>query len=221
MDAPVLTPSLPSAAKPLLRGWLHLATAPLAALAGAPLVLSSPDLPARVAAMIFAASAVTLFGVSAAYHRGTWGPRARGVLRRLDHSAIFLVIAGTYTPFAVLLLPARSAVLLLGVVWTGAIAGVLFRVFWVAAPRWLYTPMYLALGWTAVWFLPQFAAGGPAVLALVVTGGVLYTVGAVAYAVRRPDPFPRVFGYHEVFHACTVLAFAAHVTGVALAASAG
>jgi hemolysin III len=193
-------------------------TAPVAAVVGLVLVTVAPTGPARAASAIFAASAVLLFTVSAVYHRGRWTPAVAGVLRRLDHSAIGIVIAGTYTPFAVLLLPPRTATVLLSVVWAGALGTVLFRTLWVRAPRWLYTPLYILLGWAAVWFLPAFAAGGgAAVTALVVAGGLLYTVGALAYALRRPDPAPRVFGYHEVFHAFTVTAFAAHVTGVLLA----
>ncbi|MGF1662038.1 MAG: hemolysin III family protein [Kineosporiaceae bacterium] len=204
--------------KPLLRGWIHLVTAPLAVVAGAVLVTIAPSGAARTASAVFATSAVLLFTVSAVYHRGRWTPAVSGVLRRLDHSAIGVVIAGTYTPFAVLLLPPRTAVILLSVVWAGAVGIVLFRTLWFRAPRWLYTPLYILLGWAAVWFLPQFhAGGGAAVLTFVVVGGVLYTVGALAYALRRPDPLPRVFGYHEVFHAFTVAAFAAHVVGVAMA----
>jgi hemolysin III len=193
-------------------------TAPVAVVMGLVLVTVAPPGPARAASAIFAASAVLLFTVSAVYHRGRWTPAVAGVLRRLDHSAIGIVIAGTYTPFAVLLLPPRTATVLLSVVWAGALGTVLFRTLWVRAPRWLYTPLYILLGWAAVWFLPGFAAGGgAAVTALVVAGGLLYTMGALAYALRRPDPAPRVFGYHEVFHAFTVAAFAAHVTGVLLA----
>jgi hemolysin III len=139
------------------------------------------------------------------------------VLKRLDHANIFLIIAGTYTPFAVVLLPEGPARTLLWIVWSGALAGVAFRVLWVGAPRWLYVPVYVALGWVAVAYLPQFADAGPAVLALVVAGGLLYTAGGVVYGLRRPDPSPRWFGFHEVFHALTIVAFAAHCTGLALA----
>lgn len=226
MDTPLpepLPPASPAraaavAAKPLLRGWIHLVTAPLAVAAGITLVTIAPSGPARTASAVFAASAVLLFTVSAVYHRGRWTPAVAGVLRRLDHSAIGLVIAGSYTPFAVLLLPPATAAVLLSVVWSGAVGIMLFRTLWFRAPRWLYTPLYVLLGWAAVWFLPQFhAGGGAAVLTFIVVGGLLYTVGALAYALRRPDPLPRVFGYHEVFHAFTVVAFAAHVAGVALA----
>ena len=161
--------------------------------------------------------ALVLFTVSAVMHRGRWSPRANLFLRRLDHSSIFLLIAGSYTPYATLLLPAEEARLLLGLVWGGAVLGILFRVFWVGAPRWLYTPIYIVLGWTAVWFLPGlYETGGLLVVGLLAAGGLLYSGGAVVYALKRPDPVPHVFGFHEIFHAATVLAFACHFAGVAL-----
>jgi hemolysin III len=163
--------------KPHLRGWLHLGTFPLALVAGALLTVLAPAGERRAAVAVFGVSAALLFGVSALYHRGRWGPRAAAVLKRLDHANIFLIIAGTYTPFAVVLLPAGPARTLLWIVWSGAVAGVAFRVLWVGAPRWLYVPVYVALGWVAVAYLPQFADAGPAVLALVVAGGRLYTAG--------------------------------------------
>lgn len=202
----------------MLRGWLHAGTAPLALLAGIVLMVLAENPTQRLAVAVFAGTTTALFAVSATFHRGTWGPRAAAVLRRLDHAGIFLVIAGTYTPYAVLLLPERTARVLLAVVWGGALLGVLFRVLWLRAPRWLYTPVYIALGWAAVFVLPDFVAGGrPVVLALAVVGGVLYTVGGIVYALRRPDPFPRWFGFHEVFHALTVVAFVVHSVGVGLA----
>ncbi len=204
--------------RPRLRGWLHAATAPVAVATGAVLIALAQGPAQRVAVTIFAVSASMLFVVSATFHRREWGPRAAGVLRRLDHASIFLVIAGTYTPFAVLLLPPGTARTLLAVVWGGAVLGVLFRVLWLRAPRWVYTPAYLVLGWAALAVLPEFVRGGrPVVLTLVVTGGVLYTIGAVVYGVRRPNPSPRWFGFHEVFHAFTVAAFGVHAAGVALA----
>ena len=203
--------------KPHLRGWLHLATFPLAVAAGALLTLLAPAGQHRAAVGVFGASAALLFGVSALYHRRHWGPRAMAVLKRLDHANIFLIIAGTYTPFAVVLLPEGAARTLLWIVWSGALAGVAFRVLWVGAPRWLYMPVYVALGWVAVAYLPWFADAGPAVLTLVVAGGLLYTAGGVVYGLRRPDPSPRWFGVHEVFHALTVVAFGAHCAGLALA----
>ncbi len=193
---------------------------PVALIAGAVLVAASPPGSARWVTAIFTVCAATLFGVSALYHRGTWSEHARMVLKRLDHSSIFLIIAGSYTPYAVLLLPTSTARTLLLIVWLGAAAGIAFRVFWVGAPRWLYTPIYIALGWVAVWFLPAFAeSGGPVVVGLLIGGGLLYSIGAVAYALKRPNPVPGVFGFHEVFHALTLVAFAAHFAGVAVVVS--
>jgi hemolysin III len=210
--------TLAETVKPRLRGWVHAGTFPLSVVAGIVLVLLSPDA-ARTPNAVFAVTAALLFGVSALYHRGRWSPRAHGVLKRLDHANIFLIIAGTYTPFTVLLLPPGRARLLLWIVWAGALAGVAFRVLWVGAPRWLYVPVYIALGWVAVAFLPDFLrTGGVAVLALVVAGGLLYTLGGLVYGIKRPDPSPRWFGFHEVFHVLTVLAFLAHYVGVSIAA---
>lgn len=207
-----------AAVKPHLRGWLHAGTFPIAVAAGIVLVALAPTTAGRVSAAVYTVTAALLFGTSALYHRGTWSPRVQLLLKRLDHSNIFLIIAGSYTPFAALLLPPGRARTLLFVVWAGAIAGVLFRVFWVGAPRWLYTPVYIALGWVAVIYLPDFLrAGGPALLTLVVVGGALYTVGAVVYALKKPNPSPRWFGFHEVFHSFTILAFVAHYVGVSLA----
>lgn len=208
--------------KPKLRGWLHAGTFPLAVALGAVLVLVSPPGRVQVASAVFAVTASLLFGVSALYHRLDWGPRASGILKRIDHANIFLIIAGTYTPFSVLLLDPGPARTLLWIVWTGALIGVAFRVLWVGAPRWLYVPVYLALGWVAVVYLPEFWAGGRPALAfaLVLVGGAFYTAGGIIYGIRRPDPSPRWFGFHEVFHALTVAAFLAHWTGAVLAVGA-
>lgn len=211
--------------KPHLRGWLHLGTAPLALVAGLVLIVLSPTASTRVGSAIFVASALVMFSVSAIYHRGTWSPRVWAFLRRFDHSNIFILIAGSYTPFTLLFLHGSDRWLLLGVVWGGAILGVLFRIFWTSAPRWLYVPIYIALGWAAVFFIPDFAAGADrfstgvavAVLILVAAGGVLYTLGAVVYGFKRPNPSPRWFGFHEVFHTFTILAFATHYVGVSVA----
>jgi hemolysin III len=199
-----------AAVKPHLRGWLHAGMVPLAIVAGIVLIALAPTTQARIAAAVFSVSAWLLFGTSAVYHRGNWSPRVAGVLKRMDHSNIFLIIAGTYTPFS-LLLPGDQARTMLLIVWTGALAGVLFRVFWVSAPRWLYTPVYVALGWVAVFYLgPMLRSGGPAVVTLIAVGGLLYTVGALVYGIKRPNPSPRWFGFHEIFHALTVAAFAVH-----------
>lgn len=217
MTAPHPTPS--ATAKPRLRGWLHAAMFPAALVAGVLLTALADTAAGRVACAVYTLTACLLFGVSALYHRGRWGPRASAVLRRLDHANIFLIIAGTYTPFTILLLDGARQQLLLWVIWGGALAGIAFRVCWVGAPRWLYTPCYLALGWTAVFFLPDFLrAGGLVVLLLVVAGGVLYSVGGVVYGLRRPDPWPRWFGFHEVFHSFTLAGFVVHFVGVSLVA---
>jgi hemolysin III len=206
------------AVKPRLRGWIHAGMAPVVVAAAIVLVALSPTTPARVANAVFGVTAVLLFGTSAVYHRGRWSPRVAGVLRRLDHTNIFLIIAGTYTPLTVLLLDRPTNRNLLVIVWTGALAGLLMRVLWLGAPRWLYVPIYVALGWVAVWFLPDFAeAGGSAVLWLVVAGGVAYTLGAVVYGLKRPNPSPRWFGFHEVFHSFTVVGFTCHYIAASIA----
>ena len=190
---------LVAAVKPRLRGWLHAGTFPLALAAGIVLIVLAPEGKARISAVVFTMTAALLFGTSAVYHRGTWSARVSGVLKRLDHSNIFLIIAGSYTPFAVTLLPWDQARTLLFIVWGGAIGGVLFRVFWVGAPRWLYTPIYVALGWVAVFYFgPMLHFGGPAIVSLIVAGGLLYTLGAVVYGTKRPNPSPRWFRFHEV-----------------------
>ncbi|MGC5628653.1 PAQR family membrane homeostasis protein TrhA [Georgenia sp. Z1344] len=205
-------------AKPLARGWIHLVTAPIALVVGLALVVTAPTLTARVTCAVFALTAVQLFATSAIYHRGTWRPRLATLLRRLDHTNIFLLIAGTYTPLAAILLPPRTATILLSVVWSGALLGTLSRMFWLSAPRWVYTPVYVALGWVAVWFMPDFwHTGGPAVVWLLAAGGLAYTLGAVAYALKRPNPAPRVFGFHEIFHVGTVLGWGCHAGAVAVA----
>lgn len=203
--------------KPKLRGWLHLGMTPLALAGGIVLVALSPTTLTRVGSGIFAATALLLFAVSAVYHRGNWSPRVHAVLKRLDHSNIFLLIAGSYTPFTLLLLEGRDRITLLTLVWTGAILGVLFRVFWANAPRWLYTPIYIALGWAAVFYAPDFASGAVAVITLLAVGGLLYTVGGVVYGLKRPNPFPRWFGFHEVFHAFTIAAFVCHYVAASIA----
>ena len=211
--------------KPRLRGWLHLGIAPLTLAAGIVLIAHSPDTLTRVGSAAFIGTALILFTVSAIYHTGTWSPRVWAFLRRFDHANIFLLIAGSYTPFSLMLLEGTQRVALLATVWAGAILGVLFRVFWTDAPRWLYVPIYLALGWAAVFFAPGFMHGAAdrfgvdtatAVLTLLVAGGALYTLGGVVYGFQRPDPWPRWFGFHEVFHSFSILAFASHFVGVSL-----
>jgi hemolysin III len=201
--------------KPRLRGRLHAVVAPLAAIAGLIQVVLAPSAAARLTSAVFCFGSVLLFSVSAAYHTRTWPERTRVRLKRWDHANIFVLIACSYTPFAVLMLPASAARLLLLVVWTGALLGAAFQVLWVHAPRWLYVPIYVGLGWAAVFWAHDFAAAGhPAVLVLIVLGGVFYTIGAVVYGLKRPDPAPAWFGFHEIFHTMTIAAFLAHYLGV-------
>ena len=200
---------------PKLRGWLHAAMFPLAAVTGAALVVSAPTEAGRSASAVFASTAMLLFGVSALLHRGSWSPRVEDGLRRFDHANIYLIIAGTYTPFAVLALPQDQGRTLLLIVWSGATAGVILRVFWTTAPRWLTTSLYVLVGWIAVFFLPGLIEGaGIAAVILIIIGGLLYTIGAVVYATKRPDLSPEWFGFHELFHAFTVAAFIAHYVAV-------
>ena len=203
--------------KPKLRGWLHAGMTPVALVAGVILFALAGTTEGKVSAAVFGGTAVLLFGTSAVYHRGTWSPRVGGFLRRFDHSNIFLIIAGTYTPFALLLPPEQARRMLL-IVWTGAVIGVLFRVLWTGAPRWLYVPAYAMLGWVAVFYFgPLLEHAGGAVMAWVVVGGALYSLGAIVYGTKRPDFSPRWFGFHEVFHALTILAFTAHFVAASLA----
>jgi hemolysin III len=203
--------------KPKLRGWLHVGMTPVALVAGIVLVVLAGSTEGKVSAAVFGGTAVLLFGTSAVYHRGTWSPRVGGFLRRFDHSNIFLIIAGTYTPFALLLPPDQARRMLL-IVWSGAILGVLFRVFWTHAPRWLYVPAYMMLGWVAVFYFgPLLEHAGGAVMTWVVIGGALYSLGALVYGTKRPDFSPRWFGFHEVFHTLTILAFTAHFVAASIA----
>lgn len=212
--------------KPKLRGWLHLATAPLALAAGITLVALSPTATTRLGSAIFALSALLVFTVSAIYHRGRWSPRTQSVLQRFDHSNIFLLIAGTCTPFALILLDGADQWWMLGISWTGALAGVVMKVWWTTHPRWISAPIYIALGWAPIFFFGGFIEGAReqygsaiavAVITMIIVGGALYTVGGVIYGTKRPNPSPRWFGFHEVFHSFTVLAFVAHYVGVSLA----
>ncbi|WP_159616145.1 PAQR family membrane homeostasis protein TrhA [Arthrobacter zhaoguopingii] len=205
------------AAKPSWRGWIHAVATPLALAAGIVLVLAAPTGGLRAASAVYAATGVLLFGVSAVYHRGNWSARTRLVLKRLDHTNIMLVIAGSYTPLAWAMLERGTAVTLLWIIWAGALVGVLFRILWLNAPRWLYVPVYVALGMGALFYLPAFWAADPLVTVLILAGGALYIAGAVFYALRRPNFSVERFGFHELFHAFTVAAFAAHFTAILLA----
>ncbi|MCK2212535.1 hemolysin III family protein [Actinomadura sp. ATCC 31491] len=203
--------------KPRLRGWLHAGALPVALIAGFVLVALGPTLQARLASAVYAITSGLLFGISATYHRSTLGPKLAVVLQRFDHANIYLIIAGTYTPFALLALNGAARVAVLAVIWGGALAGVLFRLFWRDAPRWLSTSLYLLLGWTAIFVMPQLLEGaGVAAVVLVAVGGVLYSAGAVVYGLRRPDPSPRWFGFHEVFHACTLAAYLVQYIAVSI-----
>lgn len=202
------------AVKPRLRGMSHQAAFVVSVPAGVILVvLAAPG--ARLAAGIYALSLSALFGVSALYHRGNWEPGPRALMRRLDHTMIFLLIAGTYTGVAAPALPAAEARPLLTVVWAGALAGIAMQLVWPHAPKPLQAVLYLALGWVAVWALPALVAAlSVAGIVLVVAGGVLYSLGAIAYATKRPNPLPGTFGYHEVFHALTIGAAICHYVAV-------
>ncbi|QAY61868.1 hemolysin III family protein [Microbacterium protaetiae] len=198
--------------KPTWRGWIHAGTFPVAIAVGIVLIVLADGAPAKWAAAVFMATSLLLFGNSALYHRFNWKPTTKAVLKRIDHANILLLIAGTYTPLAVLALPTHKTVLLLSIVWTGAILGILFRVFWINAPRWLYVALYLALGWAAVMYIVPLFQASVAMMILVIVGGLLYTGGAIVYALKRPNPWPGRFGFHEIFHVCTVLAFLCHWT---------
>lgn len=200
--------------KPRMRGLLHMYAFFVAVVCGVVLctvAAARPGLAPVVSCAIYSLTVCALFGVSALYHRRVWSPRGYQVMRRLDHSMIFVFIAGTYTPFSVLLLPRPTATTILAVVWGGALAGVALKLIWTHAPRWMGAILYIALGWIAVAVLPDFRnSGGVAVLALLAAGGVAYTAGAILYALRRPNPWPTVFGHHEFFHACTLVAAICH-----------
>jgi hemolysin III len=215
-------PPEPALLKPRMRGWLHLWSFAVSVAACATMIAVSAALVGAGAALATAVYSVTvlgLFGVSALYHRRTWSsPRSRAVMRRLDHSMIFLFIAGTYTPVAVLAMPPGTGDWVLAVVWAGALAGVALKTSWPYAPAWVGVPIYVALGWVAVFVLPDLLHNaGVAALVLLLTGGALYTAGGVMYALRRPDPWPHTFGYHEFFHAATVLAAICHHVAIWLA----
>ena len=214
-------PPKPHPPKPHWRGLLHQWAAFVAALAGVPLVVAVAvrrGTGAAIATSIYAVTVIALFGVSATYHRGTWTPKARVRMRRLDHSMIFVFIAGTFTALSVLALRPSTARMILLIVWSGAMLGLVLSLEILPAPRWLNVVVYLSLGWVAVLVVPELERrAGAAVLVLVAVGGALYTLGAIAYGTKRPDPSPLVFGYHEVFHLCTILAAICHYTAIWLA----
>lgn len=218
MTAEIVEASSPS--KPLLRGVLHEVAAFVAAIAGGILVSRASGARARIGALVYVISLVTLLSVSAIYHRKNWSDKLRAIWRRLDHSAIFLLIAGTYTPLS-FLLGSRLGWIFLGIVWAGALLGIVMSVAWVKAPKALVAVVCVLLGWAAVPLLPALkAALGTGAVVLLAAGGVAYSLGAAVYALRRPDPFPNVFGYHEIFHALVIAAAACHFAVVAQAVSA-
>ena len=196
--------------KPRFRGVSHQWAFFCSLFTGAALVVAAPAGEATVASAIYAASVAALFGTSALYHRVTWPtPNARRWMRRLDHSMIFLLIAGTYTPFALLVLEGTLATVILVVVWAGALGGIVLKLVWIDAPKAVVAVLYVMLGWVAVAAFPDLLGElGVASTVLVAAGGLLYTAGAVVYALGRPDPAPTVFGYHEVFHALVIAAAA-------------
>lgn len=204
-------PGHPVVRKPRLRGWIHFIATPLSLAASIVLLVLAPSTGTKWAAAVYMASSFILFGVSALYHLFYWTPRIELLFKRLDHSNIYLLIAGTYTPIAVGLFTGTNRTTLLSIVWIGAITGIIINLAWPTAPRWLATLIYVILGWTAVWYLPaMWREGNPWVVWLILAGGIFYTIGAVVYATKKPDPWPRWFGFHEIFHACTVLAWACH-----------
>ncbi|MCP2258943.1 hemolysin III [Streptoalloteichus tenebrarius] len=205
--------------KPRARGWIHFWSFVVSGATGATLVaLAASTVSGKAAAgtAVYAVTVSALFGVSALYHRKNWASTvARTWMKRLDHSMIFLFIAGTYTPFALLAMPPGTGAIVLAVVWGGALGGVVLKLAWPHAPRWLGVPIYIALGWVAVFVLPDLLHhAGLTALVLLLVGGVLYTVGAVFYATAWPNPWPRVFGYHEFFHAATVVAAVCHYIAI-------
>jgi hemolysin III len=214
-------PGRAGAVVPRLRGVLHAGAFPAVIAAGVVLITFAPTQPGRISAAIYSLTCMALFGVSAAYHRSPLGSRRRDVLARLDHVSILLLIAGTYTPLTVLALRGWTRIGMLAIIWAAATAGILIRLAWRRtwrpAPRGLITSLFIALGWAAVLVLPQLLHGaGAAVVALVLAGGVLYSLGALVYALKRPDPWPQWFGFHEVFHAMTIVAYLTQYAAVSM-----
>ncbi|WP_032501546.1 PAQR family membrane homeostasis protein TrhA [Cutibacterium acnes] len=204
--------------KPRLRGWVHTVMAPLILLAGVGLMIATPTWGNRFAVGVWMLTGLELFGNSAVYHRVPWGAKVKDVLRRIDHANIAVFIAGTYTPLAVSLATGASRVILLAIIWACALLGVAFRFVWNGVPRWASTILYVVMGWTALWWLPQFwRTCGPAVVILILIGGGVYTVGAISYARQKPNPSPTWFGFHEVFHSCTAVAAICHAVAIGLA----
>jgi hemolysin III len=202
--------------KPTWRGWIHAGVLPIVIAAGIVLIVLADGVAAKVTGTVFYASSILLFGNSALYHRFNWKPKTKLALKRIDHANIFLLIAGSYTPITWLALEREKAILLLAIIWGTAVLGIGFRIFWISAPRWLYVPIYVGMGWGAMAFIADFMNANAAMMILILVGGLCYTVGAVVYGLKKPNPFPGKFGFHEIFHTFTVLAFMCHWTGILL-----
>lgn len=205
--------------KPRARGWIHLGAAGVAAVAGAALVPAAwiaGKSQAGWATLVYVVAMVAMFCVSAMYHRVSWvSAAAERWMMRADHSAVFVFIAATYTPLALIAMPPHTGVTVLTIVWTGAAAGVVLKMLWPSTPRWVSLPLYLMLGYVAVWFADVLLHGaGLAAVALLVTGAVFYNVGALFYGARWPNPWPHTFGHHELFHSCTAVAAACHFAAI-------
>ena len=203
-------------AKPLLRGVLHQVSFFVALAVGALVVVFADGTRATVSAAIFAASVAAMLGASALYHRVTWSPTVRPWMRRVDHAGIYVLIAGTYTPVGLIVVHGVLRHIVLVIVWSGAAAAILLKFIWVRAPKWLSAATGLAVGWAGVAAMPQVVQNaGWSAFALLAAGGLAYSAGAVVYAARRPDPMPAVFGYHELFHALTIVAVACQYVAIA------
>jgi len=210
--------------KPTWRGWIHTGVLPIVIAGGIVLIVLADGLVAKLASAVFFLTSFLLFGNSALYHRFNWTPKVKLALKRIDHANIFLLIAGSYTPITLLALPESKALVLMIAIWGSAIVGISFRVFWINAPRWLYVPIYIAMGWGAIAYVVDFMSANAPMMILILSGGLAYTIGAVVYGLKKPNPFPGHFGFHEIFHTLTVLAFMSHWTAallIALAPAAG
>ena len=208
----------PNAPKPKMRGVLHLVSAPIALIAGILVAFQANSTELLIAFIVYLVTAVNLFSVSATYHIGRWTVPVKTTLRRLDHSNIFLIIAGTYTPLSVALLDWDSAKMLLIIIWAAAIIGVVVSLIWPHAPRWVTVPLYLAMGWVSVFYVPSMAQnGGLLPVILIAIGGLLYSIGAIVYGLKKPNLNTKWFGFHELFHSFTVAAFAVHFVAVTIA----
>jgi len=201
-----------------MRGWLHAGMTPAVIACGVVFMALASSTLGRVGTAVWMAGSVVLFGMSALYHRGHWRPGVQRVLRRFDHANIFVFIAATYTPLGLVLVSGTSRITLLSLLWGVGVAGVAVSLAWPNAPRFVNVALYLLMGWAGVGWMGDFwRAGGPAVVVLILAGGAFYSVGAIIYALKRPDPSPRVFGFHEIFHACTIAAACCHIVAIAFA----